>query len=66
MSRHDDRPWLAAYPEGQPTDSVLGIAPLFHVTGLSGHIAPALRSGALSVGLPTYTPGWVQGVASRR
>ena len=27
-------------------DSVLGIAPLFHVTGLSGHIATAITAGA--------------------
>jgi long-chain acyl-CoA synthetase len=28
-----------------PDDSILGIAPLFHVTGLSGHMAPALLTG---------------------
>ena len=28
-----------------PDDSILGIAPLFHVTGLSGHMAPALITG---------------------
>jgi long-chain acyl-CoA synthetase len=28
------------------TDTLLGIAPLFHVTGLSGHIAAAITAGA--------------------
>jgi long-chain acyl-CoA synthetase len=29
-----------------PTDTVLGLAPLFHVTGLTGHIGLALAAGA--------------------
>jgi long-chain acyl-CoA synthetase len=29
-----------------PADAVLGVAPLFHVTGLSGHIAAAIVAGA--------------------
>lgn len=35
------RDWVGLGPQ----DSVLGIAPLFHVTGLSGHMAPALLTG---------------------
>ena len=29
-----------------PADAILGVAPLFHVTGLTGHIAAALTAGA--------------------
>jgi len=29
-----------------PTDTILGIAPLYHVTGLSGHIGLAIAAGA--------------------
>ncbi len=39
--------------------AVLGIAPLFHVTGLSGHIAAALVSGVPLVLCHRFDPGMV-------
>src|SRR5882757_5649960 len=40
-------------------DSVLGIAPLFHVTGLSGHMAPALLTGIPLILTDRFEPGVV-------
>ena len=40
-------------------DSVLGIAPLFHVTGLSGHMAPALLTGIPLILTYRFEPGVV-------
>jgi long-chain acyl-CoA synthetase len=42
-----------------PDDSVLGIAPLFHVTGLSGHMAPALLTGIPLLLTYRFEPGVV-------
>ena len=42
-----------------PQDSVLGIAPLFHVTGLSGHMAPALLTGIPLILTYRFSPGVV-------
>ena len=39
-------------------DVVLGIAPLFHVTGLSGHMAPALLTGIPLVLTYRFDPRW--------
>jgi long-chain acyl-CoA synthetase len=38
-------------------DTVLGIAPLYHVTGLSGHIGLALAAGASLVLAHRFGPG---------
>jgi long-chain acyl-CoA synthetase len=40
-------------------DTVLGIAPLFHVTGLTGHIATAITAGAPLVLCNRFHPGVV-------
>jgi long-chain acyl-CoA synthetase len=37
--------WYRDWNSLGPDDAILGIAPLFHVTGLSGHMAPALITG---------------------
>ncbi|MDO5629024.1 MAG: AMP-binding protein [Mobilicoccus sp.] len=49
------RDWIGLGPE----DGVLGVAPLFHITGLVGHIGLALLTGAPLVLAHRFEPGVV-------
>jgi long-chain acyl-CoA synthetase len=49
------RDWMGVAPD----DTILGIAPLYHVTGLSGHIGLALAAGAPLILAHRFDPALV-------
>jgi len=51
--------WYRDWNGLRPDDSVLAIAPLFHVTGLSGHMAAAMITGIPMVLTYRFEPGVV-------